>query len=165
MHPSSAYPNVCWSSGGMENVQKDCSTTLPSHNDDKSDKVTPDTSPTVGCISYTLTASTPKMDLSFKGILKEWTLKLAIGKPPGPNWKIWKDTLQPAMGNVSNSVTPGKGALGTTPANTEARSAPFSASSAQTPHKQLLLVIFAIQISKSLGVHIRCKTSSKFTCC
>ena len=65
-----ARSNAYWRCIGIRDFYTDCTTTLPSQDSDKKDK-SPDTSPTIGCVSHTLTAAMPRTDFTFKVIWKE----------------------------------------------------------------------------------------------
>ena len=67
--------------GGVVHFSKDCTTTLPGLDQDKSNKLCSDISHTIGHMSHTLTASTPITDLTSKAILKELD-QLLKGKSP-----------------------------------------------------------------------------------
>ena len=66
-----------WNCGGLVHFQKDCKATLNSQGNDRDDLALCDTNPIIGQMSHTLTVSMPIVNLTFKAILKNWSVVLA----------------------------------------------------------------------------------------
>ena len=132
---------------------------LTTQDGDRKDKSITDTSPTIGCISYTLTTSTSITDFTSKTILKELDA-LAITNCRVLKLKptVLKSTVKHSTGNASQSANPAVAAAADTTTTQAGVRYALATNSSNTPlhiniHSGILDIYWALDTRCQ---HLKC---------